>query len=199
VGKDLDVNQQIQVYGNSPQFLGFLLENSTHSPPALGRINTSAVLSPVPVIGKSFRLTSGAFVYNRWIYGSLVDSTYLGDQVVPFTGELSLDFKIPGVVFGFLIVGAIIARLQLRFERSATALELFVTQFTSMWVAFLVVGSLEVVSQIFIYFFWPIYILVGYELMRRQTLPTAYVPTRPTSVQRARHLQSHYPSRRSWG
>ena len=40
-------------------------------------------------------------------------------------------------------------------------------QFTAMWIAFLIIGSLEVVSQIFVYFFWPIYVLVGYQWLRR--------------------------------
>ena len=36
-------------------------------------------------------------------------------------------------------------------------------QFTAMWISFLIIGSLEVVSQILVYFFWPIYVLVGYQ------------------------------------
>lgn len=167
VGDTLDLNQQIQVYGNSPQFLGFLLHNSEHLTPQLGRTTMSAALSPIPVFGKSFRQTSGAMIYNRWIYGSLVGDSFAGDQVVPFAGELWMDLRIPGILVGFVVVGALIGALQRRFERGLTALEIYVMQFTAMWIAFLIIGSLEVVSQIFVYFFWPIYLLVGYQWLRR--------------------------------
>jgi hypothetical protein len=167
VGDTLDLNQQIQVYGNSPQFLGFLLLNSEHLTPQLGRTTISAALSPIPVFGKSFRPASGALTYNRWIYGSVVGDSFAGDQVVPFAGELWLDLRIAGILVGFVVIGALIAALQGRFERAATALEMYVTQFTAMWIAFLIIGSLEVVSQIFVYFFWPIYFLVGYRWLRR--------------------------------
>jgi hypothetical protein len=60
--------------------------------------------------------------------------------------------------------------LQSNFERSDTALGLYVTQYTSMWVSFLIIGSFEVVSQIFVYFFWPIYILIGWEALRRRPI-----------------------------
>jgi hypothetical protein len=167
VGDTLDLNQQIQVYGNSPQFLGFLLLNSERIAPQLGRTTMSAALSPIPVFGKSFRQTSGALVYNRWIYGSAVGDTFAGDQVVPFAGELWMDLRVPGILVGFVVIGALIGTLQRRFERGATALEIYVMQFTAMWIAFLIIGSLEVVSQIFVYFFWPIYVLVGYQWLRR--------------------------------
>jgi hypothetical protein len=170
VRDSLDFNHQIQVYGNGPQFLGFLLENSDALTPSYGRTSASAVLFPIPVLGKPFRPTSGAVIYNRWIYGAEVGGLELGDQIAPFAGEVSMDFRTPGVIAGFLILGLAIARLQLRFERTSSALELYVTQFTAVWLAFLVIGSLEVVSQIFVYFFWPIYILVGYELLRRRRL-----------------------------
>jgi hypothetical protein len=167
VGDTLDLNQQLQVYGNSPQFLGFLLLNSERIAPQLGRTTMSAALSPIPVFGKSFRQTSGALTYNRWIYGSVVGDSFAGDQVVPFAGELWMDLRVPGILVGFVVVGALIGALQRRFERGVTALEIYVMQFTAMWIAFLIIGSLEVVSQIFVYFFWPIYVLVGYQWLRR--------------------------------
>lgn len=161
-----DLNNEFQVYGNGPQFLGFVLTKNAGSPPFLGRTLISAALSPVPVLGKSFRPNSGVGIYNRWIYGAVGTV----DQVVPFTGELFMDFGIVGVVAGFLVLGALIAWMQSNFERSDTALGLYVTQYTSMWVSFLIIGSFEVVSQIFVYFFWPIYILIGWEALRRRPI-----------------------------
>ena len=81
-----------------------------------------------------------------------------------------MDFGVPGVIIGFLVLGALIARMQSIFERSETALGLYVTQYTAMWVSFLIIGSLEVVSQIFVFFFWPIYVLVGFEILRRRPI-----------------------------
>jgi hypothetical protein len=159
-----DLNQEFQVYGNAPQFLGFVLTENAGSPPFLGRTLISAAMSPVPILGKSFRPNSGVGIYNRWIYGAVGTV----DQVIPFTGELFMDFGILGVVAGFLVLGALIARMQSNFEMSETALGLYVTQYTSMWVSFLIIGSFEVVSQIFVYFFWPIYILIGLEALRRR-------------------------------
>jgi hypothetical protein len=182
----IDLNSQFQVYGNAPQFLGFVLAENAASPPFLGRTLVSAALSPVPVLGKSFRPTSGVAIYNKWIYGSVGTV----DQVIPFTGELFMDFGVLGVIIGFLVLGALMARMQSTFERSETALGLYVTQYTSMWVSFLIIGSLEVVSQIFVFFFWPIYILVGFEILRRRPIDglgsdawlrgrTAKAPERP--------------------
>jgi hypothetical protein len=79
-----------------------------------------------------------------------------------------MDLRLPGVVIGFFLLGALTARLQHRFELGTTALELYVVQFASMWISFLIIGSLEVVSQIFVYFFWPIYFLLAFEWLRRR-------------------------------
>ena len=170
VAENLDLDQQIQAYGNGPQFLGFLLHNSEDLAPGLGNTTVSAALSPIPILGESFRESSGAHIYNRWIYGSLVNDSFAGDQVVPFAGELWLDLRLPGLIVGFGIVGAVIGTLQRRYERAETALEIYVVQFTAMWISFLIIGSVEVVSQILVFFFWPIYVLAGYQWLRRRPL-----------------------------
>ena len=63
-----------------------------------------------------------------------------------------------------------IGTLQRRYERAETALEIYVVQFTAMWISFLIIGSVEVVSQILVFFFWPIYVLAGYQWLRRRPL-----------------------------
>ena len=93
VAENLDLNQQIQAYGNGPQFLGFLLHNSEDLAPQLGHTTLSAALTPIPVFGESFRLSSGAHIYNRWIYGTLVNDSFAGDQVVPFSTSMPTSLR----------------------------------------------------------------------------------------------------------
>ena len=52
MAENLDLNQQIQAYGNGPQFLGFLLHNSEDLAPQWGDTTLSAALSPIPVFGE---------------------------------------------------------------------------------------------------------------------------------------------------
>ena len=47
-----------------------------------------------------------------------------------------------------------------------TSLERFVWQYTAVWLAFLIVGGLAVVTQIFVYFFWPVYVLAFWAIVR---------------------------------
>ena len=77
----------------------------------------SGIVSPVPVLGKTFRGVSGTGMYNRWIYGT----ADIRDQVIPFAGELFIDLRVPGVLIGFAILGAVVARLQLAFINARTA------------------------------------------------------------------------------
>jgi hypothetical protein len=121
----------------------------------------------VPIFGKQFRDASGTGMYNRWIYGT----TEIRDQVIPFTGDLFIDLRVPGVLIGFAILGAVLARLQLAFIYARTALGLFVTQYVSMWIAFLIIGSAEVVGQFFVYFMWPIYVVIAYSILRSTGAP----------------------------
>ena len=121
-----------------------------------GRMLLASLVYPVPVLGKAFRDESGVRLYNRMIYG---DSGIL-DQIVPFQGELFLTFHVPGVVAGFAVLGMILARLQGAFERSRSGFWSYACQYTATWMAFLIQGSLAALSQIFVFFFWPIYVFV---------------------------------------
>ena len=150
--RKVSLNREIQIYTSAPQFLGYLLSRTEYGrTPRYGRTIVSSIMSPVPVLGKPFRSTSGEGVYNRLIYGNGTTR----DQVAPFEGELFLDFTFPGVLLGFAVVGFVIGRLQQAFERARSAFAAFVWQYVAIWIGFLVLGSIAVTSQITIYFFWP--------------------------------------------
>jgi hypothetical protein len=155
-----DLGTQVQVYANAPQFAAFLLEaverNNEHFGPG---VLLGSLLSPVPIVGKGFRDSSGGVIYNRLIYSS-IDSA---DQIIPFEAEVYLCLGPAGLAAAFLLMGVVIARLQRSFDRAATAFDSYALQYTSMWVIFLVQGSLAAVSQTFVFFLWPIY---GYALYR---------------------------------
>jgi len=149
----VDLNHEIQVYTSAPQFLGYLLEGTAYAHhPHYGKTIVSSAIYPVPRLGRPFRNSSGVVIYNRLIYGDLG----VTDQIVPFQGELFLDFAWGGVLAGYILLGLLVSRLQLAFERASSAFAAFATQYAAIWVAFLVIGSLAVVTQIAIYFFWPI-------------------------------------------
>jgi hypothetical protein len=61
--------------------------------------------------------------------------------------------------------------LQRRFLEAPTALQSFVWQYTATWLAFLVIGSIAVVSQVLIYFFLPIYALAAWSWIRPKDRP----------------------------
>jgi hypothetical protein len=107
---------------------------------------------PVPTLGAPFRRNSGVVLFNRLIYGDQP----VGDQIVPFQGELFLDFAYFGVVAGFGLFGLVLARVQSAFVAAADAFAAFAWQYAATWLGFLVIGSLAVVSQIAIYFSWPL-------------------------------------------
>jgi hypothetical protein len=153
----VSLSREIQIYTNAPQYLAYLLDRTGYgSTPRYGRTVISSAMYPVPALGAPFRPDSGVAIFNHLIYGPA--STDI-DQVIPFQGELFLDFTYGGVVVGFLVLGLLVARLQRAFERSRSSLEAFTWQYAGIWVGFLVVGSIAVVSQTALYFFWPVLIL----------------------------------------
>jgi len=151
----LDIYDVVEMYGGAPQYLGFLLERTNWgAEPHWGTVTASSILSPVPVLGKSFRRESGWAVYNRMIYGT----DAIEDQNVPFLGEAFLDLHITGVVLFFAMFGWVLSRLQRAFERSRSSLEIYIWQYLSVWICFLILWSVAVTSQVLVYFCWPIYL-----------------------------------------
>jgi hypothetical protein len=155
LGKRVQLSDWVQVYGSAPQFAGFLIESLDYgTQPKWGETLLSSVLFPVPVLGKSFRESSGVTLYNKLIYGSVPSA----DQVIPFDAEVFVNFHVFGVIIAFFLVGLVIAYLQSRFTRASNSFEAYYHFLMSVWISFLVIGSAAVTSQIFIYFFWSVYL-----------------------------------------
>jgi len=160
------VMESVQAYGAAPQFMGFLLENNGWTAaPCWGAVTVSSILSPLPILGKPFRESSGPTIYNMMIYGT----PEIVDQIVPFQGELFLDFNIVGVIIGYCFLGWIAHKLQRAFERSRSSLDFFIWQYAAIWMFFLIFGSISVVSQVYFYFGWPIYLYFLYRRLRSRS------------------------------
>lgn len=175
--ENVDVSDLVQMYGAAPQYLGFLLERSHWGQdPHWGGVTISSILSPLPVVGKFFRPHSGFALYNRLIYGT----DAIADQNASFVGETFLDLSVVGVVFGYAVFGWIIFRVQRAFERARSSLELYIWQFLSVWLCFVIIGSIDVTSQILIYSCWPIYLFwITDRVRRRRSLAAPATTHRP--------------------
>jgi hypothetical protein len=147
--------EMIQMYGSGPQYLGFLIE-TTHwgTRPYLGSTLFPSLVEPLPVLGRTFRETSGPAIYNAMIYGT----PYIFDQIIPFSGEMFLNFNFLGVIAGSCFLGTLAHRLQQSFENASTSFEAYIWQYAAVWTLFLIIGSISVVSQVCFYFAWPIYL-----------------------------------------
>jgi hypothetical protein len=149
-----DLLAAMQVYGGGPQYLGFLLESSAfEGVPFLGSTLLSSVLFPVPVLGKPWRETSGVALYNQLIYG---DSS-VADQIIPFLGELFINFHLVGVLLGFYYLGRVVLWLDVSLAKSRDLLGRYLFMYFGAWASFLILGSVAGVSQILVYFCWPLY------------------------------------------
>lgn len=152
--EDIPFSELAQIYAGAPQYLGYLLEASHWgSNPHWGAVTISSVLYPVPALGKPFRAESGFAIFNRLIYGT----DTIADQNASFVGETFLDLNIIGVLGGFTIFGWILFHLQHAFERSGSSLDLYIWQYLAVWGCFVIFGSIEVPSEILIYYCLPIY------------------------------------------
>jgi hypothetical protein len=154
-----DWNTTLQVYGGAPQLNAYLLDGTGWGRTLYwGRTLVASALYPVPILGKPFRESSGVVLFNRLVYAN--ESL---DQIIPFTGELFLNFHVLGVIGGFGLLGWAVAVLQEKFGRSSRALDAYICFFAALWLSSLIFSSVAAVGQIFVYMFWPIY---GYLLLR---------------------------------
>ena len=181
-GSYIDAMSTFQLYGQAPQFMGAALEQTGALPtPLLGRTLIASILSPLPVVGKPFRESSGVMLYNR-----ALGRGESPDQIPQFAYELFRDFHVFGVVAGFALLGSLVAFLQLRFERASTALEAYILQYAAVWLGFLTVGSIDVLAQVAIYSAPPVYIF----LWRRRRLLGRDAAASAVSFGRATGLSS---------
>jgi hypothetical protein len=140
--------------------VGYLIEETGWGlHPYWGKTIVASALSPIPILGKPFRQSSGTGLYNRLIY----NDPWAVDQVVPFSGELFINFNIIGLIVGYSLFGLVIAHLQSAFDKSRNTFEAYYVFLVAYWVAFLVPGNVAIISQIILYAFWPIY---GYFALR---------------------------------
>jgi hypothetical protein len=154
----IDLVDTVQMYGAGPQYLGYLLEQSHWGTrPYLGSTLLPSIVQPLPVLGRTFGESNGPKIYNEMIYGT----PDIFDQIIPFASELFLNFNVFGIVAGFCFLGMVAHWLQRGFERAASSLELYIWQYTAVWVLFLIIGSISVLTQVLFYFFWPIYVLLA--------------------------------------
>ncbi|WP_266363306.1 hypothetical protein [Tellurirhabdus rosea] len=103
-----------QVYFGTPyQITPLLRVNADFYGPTL----LSSFLFPVPVLGKSFRDTSGVMVYNGEIYGTVIHP----DQVIPVSGEFYYNGGFPAVFLSHLAIGYAYCFLDQRFKQNLGA------------------------------------------------------------------------------
>jgi hypothetical protein len=150
-----ETSNTIQAYAGGPALAGLFFEESKWGArPYLGLTLLSSVISPIPMLGKNFRETSGSTIYNRTLYGL----RGYEDQIIPLSAELFVNFHAAGVFAGFFLLGRLLGAAEQWFSRAGSAFGAFFVQYVFTWVAMLCVWSLSVFSQIAIYFLAPIYL-----------------------------------------
>jgi hypothetical protein len=169
-----EASEFLQVYGEGPQFLGFLLQQTEGERLHLGSTLFASLLYPVPLVGKAFRESSGVHFYNRLIYGR----PGIVDQVIPASGELLLNFHVIGVALFFALLGFVVQRIELRFRSASTAFAAAAFFYLGMWIACPIASSLAVLSQLVVYGFWPLYAYFGLHAVLRacRVEPAAPLP-----------------------
>lgn len=150
-----EVSETIQSYAGGPPLTALFLEEvgwGTHL--YGGSTLVASALSPIPILGRNFRESSGSSIYNRTLYGT----PGFEDQIIPFSTELFANFHALGVVAGFFALGLLLGKADLWFTAVRSPFGAFAIQYVFMWCAMLSVWSLSIVSQIAIYFLGPIYL-----------------------------------------
>jgi hypothetical protein len=158
---DDQVAEFFQIYASGPQMTAYLIDEHGDSPLYLGRTLVCSLLYPVPVLGKAFREGSGVCILNMLIY----QDPDVVDQVIPYDAELYINFHAAGVVLGYGVLGWLVRGFQARFLQARHAVESYAWLLLALWLIF--PGSLPVASQMYVYFFWPVYCYFGLHLVAR--------------------------------
>ncbi len=150
-----EANDTVQGYAGGPPLAGLFLQELKWGEHLFGGSTlVASAFSPVPILGKSFRDSSGSALYNNTLYGM----PGWEDQIIPFSSELFVNLHVFGVVSGFFMLGLALSKAQLFFAAAQSAFGAFAMQYIATWGATLSVWSLSVFCQIAIYFLWPIYL-----------------------------------------
>ena len=140
----------VQIYASAPQLTAYMIEG-LEGKFYYGETLLPSLVYPIPVLGKPYRERSGTGIFNELIYGDADDV----DQVIPLDGELFINFHLAGVVLGNVLLGCFLAWLQVKFVAARNAVESYAWVVVALWTVF--PGSLAVISQMYVYSFWPIY------------------------------------------
>jgi hypothetical protein len=179
-----DASETVQAYSGGPQFSALLYERTGWGDRLYGGSTlVASVLSPVPLVGKGFRESSGPALFNQTIY----HVRDIEDQILPLSTELFINFHLPGVVAGFIGLGILLARAQEWIQQVESTFAAFSIQYVAMWGAMLAAWSASIYSQILIYFFGPIYAFVAVSsllkwLGKRSRRRTPVLPEREATV-----------------
>ncbi|MEO8099669.1 MAG: hypothetical protein ABI811_18365 [Acidobacteriota bacterium] len=157
-------SDNFQVYSAAPQFTGYFYEKTGWGDHLLGGSSLIAsALSPIPILGKSFRETNGPAIFNRAIYGSLG----FEDQIIPYEAELFVNFHAAGVAAGFFGLGLLLGGMQRWLDYASSTFGAFAIQYAGIWGATLTVWSVSIYSQILFYFFGPFYVFIALQWARK--------------------------------
>jgi hypothetical protein len=173
--------QDFQLYGNGPQFAGFMLQIRAGDPLLLGDSIYRDLISPVPALGRAGRSESGTALYNRAIYGS----QEVRDQIPLATIESYWNGGIPAVLIFGLLLGTASGWLDRVYLRSDRAVPRFAAAYFGYWTGLAVIASYEVISQVLIYFSAPFLLLA---VLHRLQAPAVERADTGESTQPAREV-----------
>ena len=143
--------ETVQIYASAPQMSAYVID-SLEGKFFNGATLLPSLVYPIPVLGKPYRESSGPVIFNTLIYGEDAESH---DQILPLDGELYMNFHLVGVVLGNVVLGCVLVWLQNKFTAAPSPVESYAWLMMALWTVF--PGSLAIISQIYVYSFWPIY------------------------------------------
>jgi hypothetical protein len=163
-------SMNIQAYAVGPQYTAVFYDRLGWGEHLYaGSTLIASALSPMPIVGKSFREGSGPILFNRAIY-QVED---IVDQILPFDAELFANFHIPGVVGGYLLLGFLLGKSEHWIEAAGSTFTTYALQYGAMWGAMLASWSVSIYAQILIYFFGPVYLYICASHLREWLRRTA--------------------------